>query len=89
MTETADRQHTVCIDNRKELKLTGVTNVVGFGTELLVLDTELGRLTVKGEHLKILGFHRETGDFSAEGTVFALAYAAGNRTGGKWKGLFR
>ena len=41
-------QHKLILQNRKSGSFTGVTDVVNFDANEIILDTELGRLTIKG-----------------------------------------
>lgn len=79
----------VIIESRKKLSITGVKDVNSFDEETILLDTILGRMTVKGEGLHIESFHTETGDLSATGTVHAVVYMSEVRTGGFISRLFR
>ena len=72
----------VILESRKKLNISGVKNVVSFDEETLLLDTTLGRMTVKGEDIKIESFNTSSGDFSAVGTIHAIVYMAGENTGG-------
>lgn len=42
-------QHKLILQNRKSGSFTGVTDVVNFDANEIILDTELGRLTIKGK----------------------------------------
>ncbi|MBR5923386.1 MAG: sporulation protein YabP [Clostridia bacterium] len=72
----------VIIESRKKLSISGVRQVLSFDDETLLLDTALGRATVKGEDLKIENFNTSSGDLSASGTVHAVVYMASEHTGG-------
>lgn len=72
----------VIIEGRKRLSVSGVKQVVSFDEETVLLDTALGKMTVKGENIKIESFNTATGDLSAIGTVHAVVYMAGENTGG-------
>ena len=43
------RSHTLSMENRDKLSLTGVEDVSGFDESLVVLTTSMGELTVRGE----------------------------------------
>ncbi len=88
MAENLSVEHTFSLIDRARLNLTGVREVRAFDEETLLLDTVAGRLTVKGEQLKISAFHRETGDFCAEGKFHAFAYASKTKNRGL-SALFR
>lgn len=72
----------VIIESRKKLSVSGVKQVISFDEETVLLDTALGRMTVKGENLKIESFNTDTGDLTAAGTVHAVVYMAGRDSGG-------
>ncbi|MBR4909889.1 MAG: sporulation protein YabP [Clostridia bacterium] len=72
----------VIIENRKKLNVSGVKQVISFDEETLLLDTALGRMTVKGEKVKIESFDMQTGDLTAAGTIHAAVYMADSNSGG-------
>ena len=72
----------VIIESRKKLNVSGVKQVISFDEETVLLDTSLGRMTVKGEDIKIESFNTDTGDLTAAGTVHAVVYMAGRDSGG-------
>lgn len=72
----------VIIEGRKRLNVSGVKQVNSFDEETILLDTALGRMTVKGENMKIESFNTDTGDLTAVGTVHAVVYMAGRDSGG-------
>ena len=53
MEEKVYTEQSIIIENRKKLNISGVKDVLSFDDETLLLDTALGRLTVKGEGLQI------------------------------------
>ena len=63
------------LDSRKHLEVSGVKDVDEFSDKLVVLITNLGKLTVKGENLKINKLNVETGDFTVHGLVSSLTYS--------------
>ena len=81
------KQQDVKLTNRKLLELTGVTKVESFDSELFLLDTELGMLTIKGHNLHMKHLSLEQGLVAIEGMVYSLAYSDGNNAS-KGKGVF-
>ncbi len=73
--------HGIILENRSRLSISGVLDVIGFDDETVVMETELGQLTVKGENLKVLSFTIETGSISVDGTVSALVYTGSTKKG--------
>lgn len=72
----------VIIENRKKLSISGVKQVVSFDDETVLLNSTLGRMTVKGEGVKIESYNTDTGDLVASGTIHAVVYMAGRDSGG-------
>lgn len=68
-------EHSLTLDNRQSLSLTGVTNVVSFGEKEIVLDTCQGPLILSGEDLHITQLSLEEGKLSVQGQkVVSLEY---------------
>ena len=48
---------------------------MSFDDQVVIIDTELGLLTIKGENLKINKLNLDTGDVIVEGNVNSLIYS--------------
>lgn len=81
-----NKQHDLHMRSRKQLELTGVQNVESFDSEEFLLRTELGHLTIRGNHLHIKNLSLENGILSLEGNVQSLIYLDPGAQG-KNKGL--
>ena len=81
--------HKILIDEKKDLMISGVNEVKSFDDETIILNTVGGILTVKGEGMKILGSNTQTGDLSATGKIYAVAYTASGEKGGFFAKVFR
>lgn len=79
--------HKLTLNERKSLTMTGVTEVVSFDENTVVLQTALGLLIVQGQQLSLQNLSLEGGQVAVEGTVSALSYEE-PRQGG-WRRLFR
>lgn len=66
--------HTLTLENRKTLTLSGVTDLDRFDEREIVLYTSQGELTVTGRDLHINAVSIETGNLSIEGDVWSLQY---------------
>ncbi len=88
-TDTTNMLHSIMLNNRNALSVSGVLEVISFDEESLLLNTSQGRLTIRGEDLHILGFNTEFGDLTAEGKVYAIAYVGDERNGGFLSRLFK
>lgn len=68
-------KHSVVIEQRKLLNVSGVESVVAFSEVKIVLSLlGGGRMSVVGTGLKISGFSKASGAFTAEGTVLGISY---------------
>lgn len=65
----------VILENRKKLTLTGIRDVLSFDDEIVVVESELGLLNIKGVDLKVNKISVETGDVIVDGTIRAIEYS--------------
>ena len=63
------------LENRKKLSISGVLDVLSFDDEVVVIETELGLLNVKGENLRINKLSIDTSEVVVEGEIYNLAYS--------------
>ena len=89
MEEVIRSNHNIIIEDRKKLTLSGVKDVISFDDETLLLETALGRLTVKGAGLHIVNFDTASGDLFAEGKIYAAVYTSEEQSGGFFSRVFR
>lgn len=89
MDEVIRSNQNIIIEDRKKLTLSGVKDVVSFDDETLLLETVLGRLTVKGAGLHIVNFDTASGDLFAEGKIYAAVYTSDEKNGGFFSRVFR
>lgn len=87
--EEVRRGHSVIAEDRKKLALSGIKDVISFDEETLLLETVMGRLTVKGAGLHITNFDTASGELSAEGRLYAAVYTADESGGGFFSRIFR
>ena len=78
--------HKLSLNERKELTMTGVTEVVSFEENAVVLRTALGTLVVQGSGLQLKTLSLEGGQVAVDGTVSALIYEEPRLSG--WKRFF-
>lgn len=82
--------HTMVVEDRKRLSVSGVTDVESFDEETVALATELGELLIHGYDLHINRIDVESGDLSLEGEIISLTYTDNQpQTGGFFSRLFR
>lgn len=73
--------HRLTLYQRKKLTLTGVTEVLSFEEDSVVLHTAMGTLTVQGENLKLKNLSQEGGQMEVDGTISVLSYEEPNPGG--------
>ena len=84
------KTHSILIENKEKLTITGVTDVEQFDPDHLVAQTDYGQLEIRGENLQVTRLSLETGDMCAEGVIDAVSYAAVIKgTGGLFSRVFR
>jgi sporulation protein YabP len=88
MTEQKVFPHRLSLNERKELTVTGVTEVVSFDEETVVMKTSLGTLTVHGRQLQLKNLSTNGGQVEVSGTVSALIYQQNKPTGSWVRRLF-
>ncbi len=79
--------HKLQLSERKVLTMTGVTEVVSFDENAVVLQTSLGLLIVQGQQLSLKNLSLDGGQVAVEGSISALAYEEPRQSG--WRRLFR
>lgn len=80
--EKMERPHKLSLDQRRNLIMTGVTEVVSFDDSAVILRTELGTLLVQGQQLQLKTLSVEGGQLAVEGTISALSYEEPRQKGG-------
>lgn len=70
-----ENKHIVTIEQRKNITVSAVESVVAFSEVKIVLALLGGvKMHVVGTGLKIIGFSKTSGAFSAEGSVTGISY---------------
>lgn len=80
--------HKLQLNQRQQLTMTGVTEVVSFDATAVVLQTSLGTLVVQGRELQLKTLSLEGGQVAVDGTISALSYEEPQQPGA-WRRLFR
>ena len=83
------KPHSMSLDNRQTLNLTGILDVSGFDEQTVSLQTPCGNLIVKGESLHISRLSLDTGEVSVDGRVSSLQYLGDVRTKGIMSKIFK
>ncbi len=63
------------LENRGKLSISGVLDVLSFDDQVIIVETELGLLTIKGENLRITKLSIDTSEVIVEGNISYLSYS--------------
>lgn len=80
--------HKLIVNNRKSSSLSGVTDVIAFDMNEVLLETELGMLMIKGKDLHVNKLNLEKGEVDIEGTIDSLTYSEVSDYSKKGESLF-
>ncbi|MDR2655864.1 MAG: sporulation protein YabP [Oscillospiraceae bacterium] len=67
--------HHLILEERRLLSVSGVEDIDSFDEQTVVLFTNKGELTVKGESLHINRLNVDTGELNVEGEIHTLIYS--------------
>ena len=76
MEEKLGLSHKLELYNREKGTVTGVLDVISFDENTIVLDTDLGLLTIKGKDLHVSRLSLEKGEMDLEGHADSLVYSS-------------
>lgn len=63
------------LENRSKLNISGVLDVLSFDDQIIIVETELGMLTIKGDNLRINKLSIDTSEVIVEGEIISLTYS--------------
>ena len=72
----SNRQHKFILQNRSKGNIPGICDVVSFDENAVVLDTDMGLLTIKGKELHVSRLTLEKGEVDIEGTIDSMVYSS-------------
>lgn len=81
------------LESREKLTVTGVLDVLSFDDQIVIIETQLGLLTIKGEDLRINKLSIDSSEVIIEGEIFNLGYSESNSikkgSGSIWGKVFK
>lgn len=83
--------HNVILEGRKSLSVSGVTDVLCYDENAVMLLTNLGELSIRGSDLHVSQLDVSTGELSMEGSIISLVYSEEqtNKKSGLFSKLFK
>lgn len=83
-------RHFVRMENREELEIGGVQEVISFDEDGVMMETECGLLLIKGAGLHMGKLDLGMGEVTVEGSIDTITYAEGGSSATSFFGkLFR
>lgn len=65
----------IILENREKLTITGVIDVLSFDDQIVIIETQIGLLTVKGNDLRINKLSIDNSEVKIEGEIYNLGYS--------------
>lgn len=84
--------HSITINERKNIIITGVKKIESFDEEEFFMETSMGNLTLKGLGLEIIKLDTYQGNVSIKGKLDSISYSEGEnkeKEGGIFNKLFK
>lgn len=63
------------LESREKLNVSGALDVLSFDDQIVIVETHLGMLTIKGEDLRINKLNIESEEVIIEGNIASMAYS--------------
>ena len=76
MEEKLGVSHRLTLNNRDRGNLTGILDVISFNERQIVLDTDMGLLTIRGKDLHVSRLSLEKGEIDIEGRTDSFTYSS-------------
>lgn len=73
-TSVQPRKHAITIEDRKSVRISGISEVSSYDASGVVLESDWGRLVIQGAELHISSFDQTSGNLFLEGRIEALQY---------------
>lgn len=82
--------HNIIIEDRRLMTVSGVSDVDSFDEQTVVVFTDMGELTVRGNDLHINRLNIEIGELFIEGKIYSITYTDEQpHSGGFFSKVFR
>jgi sporulation protein YabP len=81
--------HSITIDNRSRICISGVIDVAGFSEDKIEIQTTMGNISLRGKKLNVSNLNTDTGELKMTGEVKSFEYSEARRSGGIFSGLFK
>lgn len=69
------KSNKIFMENRRNVELTGVNDVISFDLNTVLLETDYGMITVKGSDLHVRRLSVEKGEVDIDGKIDGIVYS--------------
>ncbi|MDD6491779.1 MAG: sporulation protein YabP [Firmicutes bacterium] len=87
LTNVNKRAHKLILNNRRTCNLTGVSDVLSFDENEIILETEQGMLMIKGNELHVNRLMLDKGEVDVDGRIDSFTYSEQANMGAKGESL--
>lgn len=84
----AETNHSIKMDNRENIFITGVNDVISFDEETVVADTNMEILIIHGRNLHVNKLNLDEGQLSIDGEIDGIRYEQQGSLGKNKTSLF-
>ena len=84
----SNKTHKITMTNRHLCLINGVKDVLSFDVHEILLETEQGMLTIKGDDLHVSRLSLDQGEVDVDGRIDSLTYSEVSGFGQKGESLF-
>lgn len=85
---TGNKSHKISMSDRRVCEISGVKDVLSFDIREVLLETEQGMLTLKGDNLHVSRLSLDQGEVDVDGRIDSLAYSEVTGLGQKGESFF-
>lgn len=89
MVKNEVKKHSLFLEDRAKISLTGVSEVYGFSENNVQLKTTMGALSIKGRNINISKLNTDTGELFINGEITSMLYSRDKQKGKLLEGLFK
>lgn len=82
------KPHSIIMEDRKRLSITGVEEVESFDDEEIMIHTGRGLMVIKGSSLQIDKLSTDSGEVTVQGLIDKISYEEVAPSGSLWTRLF-
>lgn len=88
MKDNISYSHSISINERNVIYITGVLKIDSFDDEEFLLETNMGYLAIKGENLELIRLDTKDGIVSIKGLVISMSYIEDLKKSNKQSSFF-